>query len=465
MEITRENTDVLVAKISIKMEPGDYTEAVEKRLKKLQQRASIPGFRPGKVPSGMIKKMYGAQVRSEEVGQMTIDALFNYLRENALDYLADPLPGEEQQIPEWDKETTYHFEYEVGLMPAIEVNMPSAKGLNEYEIEMSEEDIQKEYEKILKEFGTFTEKEVVSNEDFIFGSLDLGTQLSPEGEETPWIKDNVYLPLEKMANDEIRGSFIGKKVGDCISVEIKTLLDDPKALAVYLNEPDESALDALPENGVLTITRISGREPAEVNQELYDRVFGEGVVTDDASFRTFIGQYLASPLRSEIGLSLMLEIKSRLESSNPFEMPERFLKKWLPASNRENKSFSLADMELNWPEYLNAFRWEVISTKIAKENELSVLPNELKEEASRVLKSKLRSMGYPYIPEDREAEMLNRFMQNRGEMERLQRNMLDSKVLDHVRKDLKLKVKTISSAEAEALINEKQAAIQRPAEV
>jgi trigger factor len=456
MEITREKSGELTEIITLKVSKEDYSEPVEKRMKSLRNRVSIPGFRPGKVPASMVQRLYGTQVLAEEIQNLTIEKLFSYLKEENVDYLAEPLPSAKQEPIDWQHQADFSFAYEVALMPDMEIKLPKADGLEEFNATIDDAMVEEEIKKIQRDFGTFEDKDTLEDEDFGFGKLDLGERTNDEGETEPWIIDNVYLAMDRL-EEEAKSILAGKKTGDTIEVNPSSLSTDRRSLAIYLGLKDESELEGIPAKGMLTLTRVTGRKNAEVNQELYDKVFGEGVVADDDAFRNAIRNYLAYPANSQSAYFLMREIKQRLENENPFDIPEEFLKRWLLVSNQENKDFDAGKIESEWPEYIKAFRWEIISTRLAQKYEIKLSAEEVKEEARRQVQRRLRDIGYANIPEDRENEIVQNFMKNKSEMDRLQRNMLDGRVLDSIRIQLALTVTEKPFSELMEWVREQEA--------
>jgi len=439
MEITRENSGELTEIITLKLSKEDYSETVDKRMKSLKNRVSIPGFRPGKVPASMIQRLYGTQTLAEEVQNITIEKLFAYLKDESVDYLAEPLPAAQQDPIDWQHQSDFTFKYEVALMPTLDINPPKADGLQEFHATISDDMVEEEIKKIQRDFGSFEDKDTLEEEDFGFGTLELGERLSEEGEMEPWKIENVYLSMDKLSESS-KALLNGRKTGDSVEVDPASLSEDRRSLAIYLGLKDESELETLPSKGTLTLTRVTGRKMAEIDQELYDKVFGEGVVTDDESFRNALRNYLAYPANSQAAYFLMRDIKQRLEEENPFELPESFLKRWLLVSNQDNKDFEPSKIESEWPEYVKAFRWEIISTRLAQKHEIKLAAEEVEAEARNQVLRRLREIGYANIPEEREQEIVKNFMRNRNEMDRLQRNMLDGRVLDIIRSQLSLSI-------------------------
>lgn len=430
MEITRENIDALNGVIRIKIAKEDYQDIVEKALKTLRNRVSMPGFRPGKVPAGMVQKMYGKQVLSDEIGKLTVDKLFAYIEEQKIQYLGEPLPSATQTPIDWDKDTSFEFSYDIGFMPDVDPVLPSGGEFIHYRVQPSQESVEQEIEKLTKEYGNAVDVDTVEADDFVFGELVYTT---PEGEEKR--NAGIYLPMARIDSEEGKAALLGKASGDTVTLPLTNLFAEARATSIYLSLGSEDEIAQLPETAQLFISKISRRMPATLDQAFFDEVFGEGNIQDETQFREAIGRYVVSNVQNESNMMLMTELREKIRQMNPLDIPEAFLKRWLLISNRDNKNFDPNEVEANWDSYKDSFTWEILRSKLAQKMEVEVSAETLREEAREMMRRRMLEVGYA-LPEDRLDAVTDRFLSNRAEADRLYMSILEARTVDKVRQQI-----------------------------
>lgn len=432
MEITKEQIDDLNALIRIRVEEKDYAEAVEKAIKNLKNKISIPGFRPGMVPVGMIRKMYGKAVLSDEVSKITVDKLFRYLDENNIEYLGNPLPNAEKNQVDWDAQKEFEFYYDLGLSPKFAVVLPTDKKFTHYQVEADPAIVDDEVEKLRRRYGRSINAESVEDEDMVMGTL---TELNEDGtvKEGGLTKPS-YIILDKIEDEATRQLLIGKKTGDEVIIDPRKAYKDNLTVSIYLGiKPEE--VDQISHQFKLTIQSVSRLVPAEMDQEFFDRVFGKDVVHTEEEFRNKVADILKFDLQQESNARLMNEIRDAVLEATQFELPDNFLKRWIKVKNAEDKNFNPDTVDDEYNKGREIIRWELIRKQVAEQNNIQVQHEEMMNEARRMVINRVQQMGYS-LPEERVDELANRLLANNEERDKIVTYIVEVKVLDYIKSQL-----------------------------
>ena len=300
MNITRENIDELNAVVKVDIAKEDYAGKVDKILKDYRKNANIPGFRKGHVPMGMVKKQYGQAVLVDEVNKLLQDSLNKYLTEEKLDVLGNPIPKEQENF-DWEKDN-YSFEFELGLAPEFEVDLDLKKPVTKYNIVADEKMVNDQIESIQKQYGKLKTKDVVEEGDTVAGTFK---------NEEEGIENDSTIELSNIKGKKNLNKFVGAKVGDTISLKTKGLFEDDHALVNHLKVEHDKAHD-LDIEVEFTISEINERELADLDQELFDKLFGEGKVKSVTELKEKIKEDAAKQFRGASDQQFMNDIMKRL---------------------------------------------------------------------------------------------------------------------------------------------------------
>lgn len=432
MEITKEQIDDLNALIRIRVEEKDYAEAVEKAIKNLKNKISIPGFRPGMVPVGMIRKMYGKAVLSDEVSKITVDKLFRYLDENNIEYLGNPLPNAEKNQVDWDAQKEFEFYYDLGLSPKFAVVLPTDKKFTHYQVEADPAIVYDEVEKLRRRYGRSINAESVEDEDMIMGTL---TELNEDGTvKEGGLSKPSYIILDKIEDESTRHLLIGKKPGDEVIIDPRKAYKDNLTVSIYLGiKPEE--VDQISHQFKLTIQSVSRLVPAEMDQEFFDRVFGKDVVHTEEEFRNKVADILKFDLQQESNARLMNEIRDAVLEATQFNLPDNFLKRWIKVKNAEDKNFNPDTVDDEYNKGREIIRWELIRKQVAEQNNIHIQHEEMMNEARSMVINRVQQMGYS-LPEERVDELANRLLANNEERDKIVTYIIEVKVLDYIKSQL-----------------------------
>lgn len=432
MEITKEQIDDLNALIRIRVEEKDYAEAVEKAIKNLKNKISIPGFRPGMVPVGMIRKMYGKAVLSDEVSKITVDNLFRYLDENNIEYLGNPLPNAEKNQVDWDTQKEFEFYYDLGLSPKFAVVLPTDRKFTHYQVEADPAVVADEVEKLRRRYGRSINAECVEEDDMVMCTL---TELNEDGTvKEGGLSKPTYIILDKIEDEATRQLLIGKKPGDEVIIDPRKAYKDNLTVSIYLGiKPEE--VDQISHQFKLTIQSVSRLVPAEMDQEFFDRVFGKDVVHTEEEFRNKVADILKFDLQQESNARLMNEIRDAVLEATRFDLPDNFLKRWIKVKNAEDKNFNPDTVDDEYNKGREIIRWELIRKQVAEQNNIQVQHEEMMNEARRMVINRVQQMGYS-LPEERVDELANRLLANNEERDKIVTYIIEVKVLDYIKSQL-----------------------------
>lgn len=384
MNITFDKSSTTDGLIKIKLSESDYQPKVEEKLKDYSRKANIKGFRQGKVPTSVIKKMYGKSILVEEVNHIISHSVSDYIKENKLRILGDPLPNREKATTiDWDTQKEFEFEFQLGLVDDFNVDLSSKVKVKSHPIEVDKKVMDETLNDIKHRFGNVTYPEVSTVEDNLYGDI------SVEGSEE---KKGSYLPIAKIEKKE-QSKFIGLKKEDVVTFDIAKTVKDESALAQVLNTTPEEAKNASG-SYKFTVTSISRIQAAEINQELFDKVFGKDVVKTEEEFISKIKETISENYKRETDHLLDHEIQHYYVDHTNITMPENFLKSWLKATSDGQVTDEVLEKEFHV--YKESLKWDLIKGKIAEEKNIQVEGAEVKEKAKELI---AQQFGGPAIAE------------------------------------------------------------------
>jgi trigger factor len=430
MNITRENIDELNAVVKVNIAKEDYSDKVDKILKDYRKNANIPGFRKGHVPMGMVKKQYGQSVLVDEVNKMLQDALNKYLTEEKLDVLGNPLPKEQENF-NWEQDN-YSFEFELGLSPQFDVNLETKKPITQYKIVAGDEMIDNQIQEIQKQYGKLVSKNEVEEGDVVAGTFK---------NEEEGIENQTTLPLEKLEGKENQGKFLGAKVGDSISLNTKGLFEDDHQLMDFLKVEHDKAhgLDIQVE---FTISEVNKQELAELNQELFDKLFGNEEVKSVEDLKDKIREDAAKQFQQQADQQLLNDVTEALIENNKFELPKDFLQKWIRTVGERPLTEDEAKEEYEKSE--QGLRFQLIEGKLINENDLQVKFEDLKSFTTDRIREQMAQFGQTNPAEKELDDIAARVLSNQDEVKRLSEQLLNEKLLAFYKANIKFEEKEVT---------------------
>ena len=448
MNITKENTDNVNAVIKVTIEKPDYEKTVEEKLKEYRQQASIPGFRPGKAPIGLIRKRVGKALMAEEINKLLSQNLTNYLMEQKLKILGEPLPSTDNQKPiNWETDENYEFAFDIALAPEIEVPLNETDKLDYFTIKVTDEMIDQQIEMIQSQMGKNSEAETVGEKSLVRGDF---VELDPEGnEKEEGIKaDGVLLSVDLIKDETIKEQFHGKQKGEVLTFDPVTAYQDRHEVGHLLKISHEQA-DLLNAAFNFTITEILDLEKAELNEELFKKLYGEETdVKTEEDLRNRLKEEIAGGLMQSSDRRFAYDTRNVLiEKVNP-ELPEAFLKRWLKEVNKEVTD---EQVEKDFDGFLKDLRWQLIKEFLIKENELKVEEEEAYKLAKQLAHAQYSQYGIYNAPEEQLESFAKMILEKPEEKERLYTKILEDKVIEVIKGKVTLQNKEVTREEFEEM--------------
>ncbi|MCY7423242.1 MAG: trigger factor [Chitinophagaceae bacterium] len=401
--VLRENIGLLNDKLTVQLTKDDYMPSFEQAIKKYAKSATIPGFRKGMVPAGMIKKMHGVNVFTDEVLRTVEKELNNYMQIEQLNIFAQPLPMElDSRQLDMNNPADYSFAFEIGLKPAINIDLPSIQ-VTRFAVDVTEEMINEEVERLSVRHGNMTEPEAVESDDNVLNVEFI--EIDKEGNivENGIHKGNSL--LVKYFSESIRPQLIGKKKDDSITINLNEAFEEKEREWIIsdlgLSKDDETAGDKIFK---LNITKVGLVTKPEMDSNFFDAAFPGKNLTAEADFRNAVKESLQQQWASQTRSQLHDQIYHQLVDGTQFEFPESFLKRWMQVGNEEKKTAEEAEVE--YPNFKNSLKWTLISSQLMDENQIKVENAEIKEFARRQI------MGYMGIQSLDDAPWLDSYAEN-----------------------------------------------------
>ncbi|MBB5397702.1 trigger factor [Mucilaginibacter sp. AK015] len=439
MNISQEKIDNLNTVVKININPEDYQPRVEKAMKDHAKKAKLPGFRPGMVPVGHIKKMYGKSILVDEINNMLSDTLNKYLDEEKLEVLGQPLPkADDNKEYNWDFADNFEFNYEVGLAPEFDIDFSSKDNLPQYVIKVDDETLESRIKNIRRSYGKMTNPDVSADDDVLYSEL---TQLSPDGSVFEGGKSNTTsVRLDQIKDENIRKSLIGLKKGDELVFDINKAFDNDAAKVAGLLKIEEDEAADLKSNFKLTVKNVNRLEEGDLNQEFFDKLFGEGVVTDEAGFRAKITEELEMMMTQDAERKLQDEIYNYSIGKVQFELPDAFLKRWLKVTNEK-----LTDEELEggYADFAKNLKWTLIENKLMKDNNIDIKYEEVFDFAKGSLDQQFRMYSPQALSEEQLGQYTVQYLQNKENANKVFEQVKALKVFDYIKSVITLDKKEI----------------------
>ncbi len=438
MNIVREQREELNSLIKITVSEGDYAEAVEKSLREYKRKANIPGFRPGMVPMGVVKKMFGKGVLAEQSFRCASDAAYNYLQTEKIDYLGDVIPSEEQGDFDFDNGTEFEFIFEIGEAPAFDLEITAKNKITYNRIAIEDQmrsDFRSNY---LRRFGRLEDTDTVTSDEAIIATLD-NTEINVE---------EAYVGLVSMSEEE-RAPFIGKKIGDKMEVNINELYKTAAQRAAIL-QVKEDELEGINPEFSLEITNIRKFAEPELNEEFFKLAFPAGEVTSEEQFAAFIDSQISVELDRESDNLFAAQLRNYIVEKANLTMPVAFLKRWLYTIN-EGK-FSVEEIEKDFDQFLEIYTWNFIRSKVIAAEKLEVSQEAAIEEAKAMAQMQFAQYGMPSAPEDMLMNYAQQMLSDKEQSKRIFETLYDKAVIGAYKAKMTITEKSVTTEEYSELV-------------
>jgi len=430
MQITRTDVDALNAKVAISIEQKDFSEKVDKILKDYRKNANIPGFRKGHVPMGMIKKQYETAVTADEVNKLLQENLNNYIQEEKLELLGNPLPVMQDDI-DW-KADNLDFEFELGLAPSFKVKVKGKKAVTHFKIEADKKMVEEQVGYIQKQYGKIESQ----------SSIEEGFELSLHAvNEEAEIDNSSTVEWDQLKGKKNSDALKGAQLNEAIVLKTKGLFKEDHVLARVLGTTVDKLADA-PKEINLTVTEANKRTLADLDQELFDKLYEPGTVKTVTDLKGKIKEGIEKQFEQQTEQKLLNDVTESLISETKFDLPKEFLIRWLQNSGEQPLSEEEAAEEYEKSE--KGIRYQLIEGALIKENDLQIQFEELQNFAKEMIKKQMAQYGQ-LNPSDKELdEIAARIFSNQEETKRLSDQLMSQKLLDFYKENANLKVKKVN---------------------
>jgi trigger factor len=443
MNITRESIDDLNAVLKIQVEKTDYDGNVEKVLRDYRKKANIKGFRPGMVPIGLIKKMYGKAVQIDEINKVVTENIQKYLTDEKIEILGDPLPKiDDNEKIDFDTQESFTFSFDLGLAPSFETKLSKKNKVTYYEI-AADDKMKNDYlDNYTRRYGKFEKADISEEKDILKGKIEA---LDEKGNPLPEgiLADDTTLSIEVIKDKKIKKQFIGRAEKDSIDFDLRKAFPNDNEIAGLLKKQKEE-VGKVEGDFRFTINEISRFRPAEINQELFDRIYGENIIHSEEEFRDRINEEITTNLRNESDYKLSVDLKKLAIEKSEFQLPEAFLKRWLLKVN-EKTTEELVEKEFDT--FSRDLKWQLIRNKIARMNELKITEEELQKEAEKITRLQFSQYGLFYATDEQVANYAKETLKREEDAKRIADKILEEKVNVILKDIVKLENKTVSIEE------------------
>jgi len=443
MNITRENIDELNAVLKVDVLKADYEEKIENVLKDYRKKANIKGFRPGMVPIGLVRKMYGRAVLIDEINKIVTESIQKYISDEKIEILGDPMPkADDQDKIDFDSQEDFHFTFELGLAPVIDLNLSKKTKITQYDITIDEK-LRNDYlNNYTRRYGELRKSETIEEKDVLKGKIVAVGQNGEALPEGPSAEETT-LSVDIIKDKKIKKQFIGKGVNESIDFDLKKAFPNESEIAGLLKMKKEE-IAAVDGTFRFTVNEISRFHPAVVGQELFDRIYGEGTVSSEEEFMKRIEEEIAGNLKRESDYKLMIDLKSAVSEKTDFQLPEDFLKRWLV---KVNENTTAEQIETEFDSFRKDLKWQLIRNKVAREGEVKISEEELLAEAANITRYQFQQYGLFYASEEQINNYARETLKREEDAKRIADKILEEKVILLVKDMVKLESKSVSVEE------------------
>ena len=447
MIITRENVDALNATLQVKITADDYSDKVKNALEKYRKTAKIPGFRPGNVPMGMIQKQYGKTVLAEELNKLANDGVYNFITENKIEILGNPIPKSDAEVKgDFNAPSDFEFTFEIGLSPTLDMSKAMNGKFDYTTIKVDAKLIDQQVEDLRRRYGKLSSVETAEDKDMILGVFN---ELEADGSKKEnGISNSTTISLEFLKEKSASKLLLGKKIGDSFELDPTSVSKDAKDKSTLLGISEEAVAE-LNSKFEFTITDIKRMEMAEMNAELFGKLFQEGEVNSEEDLRNRVKTDMEQMFSKDADKLLTRNVFNTIMEKTNVDFPSAFLKRWIRMTNE--KPVTEDEIEQDFEAYLQSLKWQMIQTKIFKDNDIQLSQIEVLEHTKELLRGNYAQYGIP-APDDKELiETAARLLQNKEQASGIYDQLAEQKLTNFFKANVTLNNKSVSYDEFVAL--------------
>ena len=437
MNITKKQADALNCQVTIDIAADDYAEALKKRLNEYRRRADIKGFRKGMAPMSLIQRMYGDQCLYESVNHLVGEQLDNFIRDEKLRIVGEPLPSEDQPQIEWKAGNDFTFKFDMAQTPEINFEVGEGDKIPYYEINVTEDAKKAMKAQMLQQYGSLQEGKAAGENDYIIADIANDSH-SAEG---------VYVSIANVA-EIARPLFVGKKAGEKITVNVNEAFENETDRASML-KVDKAKLAELDPMFTFTVVNVKTFKAAENNQETWNLMFGEGNVTSEEQFMEKVVERIKANHTQEANYRFGSDVRKYFVEKANIELPEEFLKRWLVYAN--DGKYTREDVEKEFPAFVEDFKWQLTRGYLMEKLGLKVEAKDIQEAAESYVAYQYAMYGMGNVPADMIKSSAKNVLEDENQRRRLEEQVEDNKTISAIREKVSLQTKKISEDKFRAL--------------
>lgn len=452
MNVSLKSNDSVSGVVTVAIEKKDYEAQIEKSLRQYRQKANMPGFRKGMVPLGMIKKMYGKYVLAEEINRIASESLFNYIRENNIAVLGQPVPCTDHPTIDFETQESFEFRFDIALAPTLDIKLTKRDKLTRYEVEVDDVLIDKQVDSYRRSFGSYDSVEDVEETDLVKGTV---VEME-DGEQLPggiWVEEAMLMP-KYIKDEEERNKFLGAKLNDKVVFNLRKAYEGAEAEIASFLKVKKEEVAGITRDFRFEIKEITRHKPSDLNQELFDKIFGEGVVKSEAEFRDRVKESLQEQFRPQSDYKFFADVRAlMLKKTADVTFADDILKRWLLKSDEKNTPEMV---EKDYPHVVEDLKAHLAKEQLVRAHDIKVEDADIESLAKRVAQAQFAQYGMLSVPDD----VLDNYAKDMMKKEETVRNLvdrvIDEKLAEWLKEQVKVETKTVSLDEFEKLLTEKQ---------
>lgn len=431
MKVTKHQIDDLNLTVDFAIERNDWEEPRKKKLNEFRRTAELKGFRRGMAPMSLIEKLHGGQALAEAINTLVSEGLDEFIKKNKLSILGEPLPSEKEEKNDWDNPDKFKFSFDMALAPEVSLAIGKDDKIPYYSVKMSDKAVEDYRNGLLRQYGQLDTGDAAGEDDFIIVDFEAG-ETKVEG---------AYVALRSITDAKIKKSFVGLKKDDVKKIDItKTFTNETDRAAMFKVKKEE--LDTLPAQWTMTVKEVKTFVSAPVTKETFDRIFGEDVCKDDAQFNEKVKERLAAEYSQESEYRFMVDAKEYLIDKAAVALPDEFMKRWIIAAN--DGKFTKEDVEKEYDLFAKDFRWNIIRTKIMKDQSLKISKDDITKQAKEFAAYQFAMYGMNNVPDEHLAKYAEQILGDRQQADRIVDRVEDNLVLEYLRGAVTLDKKSVT---------------------
>ncbi len=436
MNIAKNIIDDVNAQLVVSIEEADYADRVTKVLKDYQKKASIPGFRPGKVPTGLLRKQYGKSVTLDEVNKLMGEAINDFLENAEFKVLGEPLPSEDQEVVDLDNAKDFEFKFDIAMAPEVEVKLTKRDKIKNYKVIVTEDMIEKQIAGYGDRFGEQVDVDTAEETDLVKGTF---VELDENGEikEAGILKENAIVAPDRIKDEAVKGEFIGAQIDTVIKFNPMAALENATEVASLLSISKEEA-EALTSTFSFKVTSISRYQKAEINEELYKKVYGEEVTTKE-DFEARVKADIEKGFERDADYRFTLDARDKVIAKvGDISLPEAFLKRWLLIKNEKDENFTEEKLEADFPKVIEGLKWDLAKSQIAKENEVKVQEEDVMTFAKEMARMQFAQYGMSNIGDEHVESYAKEMLKDQQQSQNIVERAFEEKIVACIKEKVKV---------------------------